>query len=288
MNELSTVTDTQTQHTPTLRPMNMSDLVKVVKIINAHDEDDGEAAEKDYLNNGVENQFVLEHSGKIIGVTGYREVTGTDQTAWLTWTYLDEAFHGKGFGKKMVSDLLDKLRSLNARKIFTKVSDYDDPDEGKIYERALKTYKSLGFEEEVISHDFYDEDEGQIILGLHLRQEDSAFSEEELKIAEEKPIIRFDGLFEIAETEGAYTFSWIVKDTKKLFGKRCFSVEDLVIGLQSVKSSGGRKTFLTFPSNLPLIHTPLQAAGFKYVGRLENYYEQGVHEFHFTHDLSNL
>jgi ribosomal protein S18 acetylase RimI-like enzyme len=283
MNELSTITDT-----PTLRPMNMSDLVKVVRIINDHDEDDGEAAEKDYLDNSVENQFVLEQSGKIIGVTGYREVTGTDQTAWLTWTYLDEAFHGQGFGKKMVSDLLEKLRSLNARKIFTKVSDYEDPDEGKIYERALKTYKSLGFEEEVVSHDFYDEDEDQIILGLHLRQEDSSFSEEELKIAEEKPIIRFDGLFEIAETEGAYTFSWIVQDTKKLFGKRCFTVEDLIIGLQSVKNDGGRKTFLTFPSNLPLIHKPLQAAGFKYVGRLENYYEQGVHEFHFTHDLSNL
>jgi len=288
MNELSTVTDNQTQHTPTLRPMNMSDLVTVVKIILAHDEDDGEAAEKDYLDNGIDNQFVLEQSGKIIGVTGYREVTGTDQTAWLTWTYLDEVFHGKGFGKAMVSDLLDKLRSLNARKIFTKVSDYEDPDEGKIYERALKTYKSLGFEEEVVSHDFYDEDENQIILGLHLRQEDSSFSEEELKIAEEKPIIRFDGLYEIAETEGAYAFSWVVKDTKKLFGKRNFTEEDLRIGLESVKSAGGRKTFLTFPSNLPLIHKPLQAAGFKYVGRLENYYEQGVHEFHFTHDLNNL
>ena len=215
MNELSTVTDTQI---PTLRPMNMSDLVKVVKIIHAHDEDDGEAAEKDYLDNGVENQFVLEQSEKIIGMTGYREVTGTDQTAWLTWTYLDEAFHGKGFGKSMVSDLLEKLRNLNARKIFTKVSDYDDPDDGKIYERALKTYQSLGFEEEVISHDFYDEDENQIILGLHLRAEDSGFSEEELNIAEEKPIIRFDGLFEIGETDGSYTFSWIVKDTKKLFG----------------------------------------------------------------------
>mgnify|MGYP000220369544 FL=1 len=271
-----------------LRPMNMSDLVKVVKIIEAHDEDDGEAAEKDYLDSGVENQFVLESNGKIIGVTGYREVSGTDQTAWLTWTYLDEACQGKGYGKSMVSNLLDKLRSLNARKIFTKVSDYEDPDDGKIYERALKMYQSLGFKQEVVSHDFYDEGEDQIILGLHLREEDSTFSEEDLKIAEEKPIIRFDGLYEISETEGAYAFSWIVKNKKTLFGKRNFTVEDLKIGLDSVKNAGGRKTFLTFPSNLPLIHSPLQAAGFKYVGRLENYYEQGVHEFHFSHDLSSL
>ena len=46
MNELSTVNEHQSSQTPTLRPMNMSDLVKVVKIIQAHDEDDGEAAEK--------------------------------------------------------------------------------------------------------------------------------------------------------------------------------------------------------------------------------------------------
>ena len=286
MNELSI--HNKEQGMPALRPMNMSDLVKVIRIIETHDEDDGEAAEKDYLDSGVENQFVLERDGKIIGVAGYREVSGTDQTAWLTWTYLDEAYQGKGYGKSMVSDLLDKLRSLNARKIFTKVSDYEDPEDGKIYERALKMYQSLGFKQEVVSHDFYDEDEDQIILGLPLREEDSTFSEEESNVAEEKPIIRFDGLYEIAETEGAYSFSWVVKNKKTLFGKRCFTVEDLKIGLESVKSSGGRKTFLTFPSNLPLIHNPLQAAGFKYVGRLENYYEQGVHEFHFSHDLNNL
>lgn len=144
-------------------------------------------------------------------------------------------------------------------------------------------YQSLGFKEELISLDFYDEDENQRILGLNLTEETP---DEELEIQDEKPVIRFNGLYEIAETDGAYTFSWIVEDKVKLFGKRSFTVEDLNIGIESVKYQGGRKIFLTFPSNLVLIHRPLQAAGFKFVGELRDYYEPGVHELHFTHDLS--
>lgn len=273
---------------PELRPMYMSDLDKVIKIIDALDDDDAEAAESDYQDDGVENQFVLEIDNKVVGVTGYREVAATDATFWLSWTYLDQSYQGQGLGKGMLLELLDKLRSQKGRKIFVKVSDYEDPEDGKIYERALKTYESIGFKEEVVSNDFYDEGENQHILGLDLREQSDQISEEELEIVDEKPIIRFNGLHEIAETEGAYTFSWTVKNTKKLFGKRNFSVEDLKIGLETVKSEGGRKIFLTFPSNLPLIHTTLQAAGFKYVGQLADYYEQGVHELHFTHDLGNV
>ncbi|MCK4710483.1 MAG: hypothetical protein KAU21_17850, partial [Gammaproteobacteria bacterium] len=135
---------------------------------------------------------------------------------------------------------------------------------------------------------FYDEGESQYILGLNIQNPGIDDTDDEPVIEDEKPIIRFNGLHVIAETEGAYTFSWEVKDSKRLFGKRSFTVEDLQLGLQGVKSDGGRKVFLTFPSNLPLIHKPLQAAGFKYVGRLANYYDNGVHEFHFSHDLNNI
>lgn len=300
---------------PELRPMNLSDLDTVLKIIHNHDEDDAEAAEEDFLDNGVEDQFVLEIDEQIIGVTGYREVPATDSTFWLSWTYLDEDFQRQGLGRAMLLELLEKLRGINGRKLFVKVSDYDDPEDGKIYERALNVYQALGFKEQVISHDFYDEGENQTILGLNIQEpptgskeietididsknadtEDAVFedtdpttSEPAPQIQDEKPIIRFNGLYEIGDSDGAYTFSWEVKKTKSLFGKRNFTVEDLVLGLQGVKENGGRKVFLTFPSNLPLIHKPLQAAGFKYVGTLEDYYEQGVHELHFSHDLNNI
>lgn len=272
---------------PELRPMYMSDLPTVVKIIDYDDDDDAEAAEADFHNNGMEDHFVLELDGKVIGVTGYRTVPATDRTCWLSWTYLANTHRGKGLGKFMTQELIEKVKQIQGRKIFVKVSDYDDPKEGKIYAAALAMYQSLGFIEEVRSVDFYDEGEDQMILGLNL-SDDASFADDEQKVAEEKPIIRFNGMHEIAETEGAYTFRWEVKNKKKLFGKRNFTVEDLQIGLKAVKNDGGRKIFLTFPSNLPLIHTPLQAAGFKYVGQLTDYYEKGVHEFHFSHDLRNI
>ena len=273
---------------PELRTMYMSDLPQVLRIIDDVDEDDAESAEAEYQQEGFDNQFVLEVDGEVVGVTGYREVSATDNTYWLSWTYLDESMRGKGLGKGMLADILTKLRDAKARKLFVKISSYEDAEDGRVYERALKMYQSSGFETEVVSESFYDEGEDQLILGLSLEAENDDESAEELKVQEEKPLIRFNGLHEIADTDGAYTFAWEVQDSVKLFGKRSFSTEDLQLGLQSVKESGGRRVFLTFPSNLPLIHKPLQAAGFKYVGQLSDYYERGVHEFHFVHDLANL
>ena len=274
---------------PELRPMTLNDQRHVIKLIHDHDEDDAEAAEADFEQNGLEGQFVLEVDNQVVGVTGYRDVPSTDGTFWLSWTYLDKAHQRQGFGKAMLLELIDKLRDLNGRKIFVKVSDYEDPEDGKIYERALNVYQAMGFKEEVVSHDFFYEGESQTILGLNIQNSKATVNNEEEPVVEdEKPVIRFNGLHVIAESDGAYTFSWEVKESKKLFGKRSFSVQDLELGLEGVKKDGGRKVFLTFPSNLPLIHKPLQAAGFKYVGRLEDYYEHGVHEFHFSHDLNNI
>ena len=273
---------------PELRPMYMSDLPQVLRIIDDVDEDDAESAEADYEQEGFDNQFVLEVEGEVVGVTGYREVSATDNTYWLSWTYLDEAVRGQGLGKSMLADILTKLRDAKARKLFVKISSYEDPEEGKIYERALKMYQSSGFQTEVVSESFYDDGEDQLILGLNLRVESAGAVDDEVKVEDEKPVIRFNGLHEIADTDGAYPFAWEVRDSIKLFGKRSFSTEDLLLGLRSVKESGGRRVFLTFPSNLPLIHKPLQAAGFNYVGQLADYYERGVHEFHFVHDLHSV
>ena len=266
-----------------LRPMYMSDLLTVISIIEAHDDEDAEAAQDDYQDDGVDNQFVLEIEGKIVGVTGFRAVPATDETYWLSWTYLLPEYQSKGHGKAMLLELLEILAPLNARKLFVKVSDYQD-DDGKLYDNAFKTYQSLGFVEEVVNIDFYDEGENQHILSLNLKGEVDG-QDHDVKVIEEKPIIRFCGLLEIAETDGAYTFSWEVKDTKKWFGKRNFTVQDLTLGLSAAQESGARKVFLTFPSNLPLIHQPLQAAGFKFVGCVDDYYEQGIHEFHFVYTI---
>jgi len=263
----------------------MSDFEPVIRIINAHDEDDAESAEADYQHEGVDNQFVYELDEKLIGVTGYRAVPATKGTYWLSWTYLLPEFQGKGYGKKMLSELFSLLREKEARKLFVKVSDYKDETGVNIYESAFKTYQSLNFIEEVVNNDFYDEGENQHILSLSLSDETSDNSDEEIQVADEKPVIQFSGLMEIAESDGAYTFNWEVQEKKKLFGKRNFTVTDLLIGISAAKESNARNIFLTFPSNLPLIHKPLQAANFKYVGNLKDYYEKGVHEYHFVYTV---
>ncbi len=268
-----------------VRAMYMSDLHRVLEIISNHDEDDGEAAESEFDDEGIEGQFVLVEDELVLGITGYREIEACDGSYWLSWTYLDAAYRGQGLGKKMLNDVLARLKEQGARKIFVKVSDYEE-DGVNIYATALAMYQSLGFTIEVVSKDFYDEGESQTILGLYLSP-DSESSEQTI-VADEKPVIRFNGLFEIVETDGAFSFSWIVEKSKGLFGNRSFSTEDLDIGLREVAKQGGRKVFLTFPSNLVLIHQPLQAAGFKFVGQLKDYYEVGLHELHFSHSLDFL
>jgi len=268
-----------------IRKMELGDLRHVLKIIENHDEDDGEAAEQDYENRGFDHQFVLEVDGRVVGVTGYRSIEGCDRSFWLSWTYLKPEYHRQGLGKQMVRYILDELQSQNGRKLFVKVSDYEDPEDGKIYAAALALYEGFGFKLEVKNDDFYDEGEAQLILGFQLSGEGT---DEEVLVADEKPCIQFNALFEIAETEGCYSFGWTVAKKKPLFGKKFFTVNDLQVGLQSTKESGGRAVFITFPSNIPEIHEPLQKAGFERVGVLSDYYEQGVHELHFVHRLAGL
>jgi len=261
--------------------MELGDLRHVLKIINAHDDDDGEAAERDYEQNGFDHQFVLEDEGQVIGVTGYRPIEGCDRSFWLSWTYLNAAKQRQGYGRQMLRFVIAKLDELQGRKLFVKVSDYIDSEKGPIYASALALYESLGFQLEVENSDFYAEGESQLILGLVLDGE----SDETFIIAEENPSIKFNALFEIAETEGSYSFGWTVAKKKPLFGKKFFTVDDLNIGIQSTSESGGRAIFITFPSNIPQINEPLQKAGFEKIGQLADYYEKGVHELHFVYRL---
>jgi GNAT superfamily N-acetyltransferase len=266
--------------TALLRKMELGDLRHVVRIIHEHDEDDAESAEKSYQDTGFDHQFVLERDDTVIGVTGYREIPACDRSYWLSWTYLDQKYRGQGYGKQMLQEIIDKLRTTKARKLFVQVSDYEDPNDGKIYEAALNLYRSMGFELEVTSEDFYDEGESQLILGLVLEKDNT----DEVRIEDEKVCLEFSNLIELAETESAYTFGWTAKAKKSIFSaKRNFTALDLKIGLESVNENGGRIVFLTFPSNLPLIHEPLQKAGFRLIGQLADYYEQGLHELHFCY-----
>ena len=274
------------------RPMTPDDIEAVVAIIADVEEEDGEAAAADFTGNGAEGHFVLTLDGDEtpLGVSGFRHVPATERTSWLSWTYLAEAHRGQGHGAALIAHVVETLREAGCRKAFVKVSDYEDPEEGAIYAAATKVYGRLGFVEELTAPDFYDDGESLSILGCAFDEDDAG---EVPRIADEKADIEFVGFHEIADSDGAYTFEWAAPK-RSLLGRRVgrkgggFDREDLVLGLESVRKAGGRRVFLTFPSNLPSIHEPLRAAGFEELGRLEHYYEPGLHELHFAHDLTGL
>lgn len=255
-----------------LREMQTNDIDAVVELIYTHDEDDAEEAERSYREiGGTYDQYVLEHEGQVIGVTGYSVPPGCDRTYWLSWTYVHAEYTGMGYGRRMMTELIQHIKALDGRKLFIKISDYEDPEDGKIYAAALHLYQSMGFSLELTLNDFYDVGEAQMILGMRLQPE------EDKDVQEEYVPVQFNSVFEISETDGAYSFGW------REDGDSIFTTEDVQIGLDDVKADGARAVYLTFPENFSGVREPLLEAGFTEVGSLQDYYEDGIDDQHFVY-----
>ncbi|MCG6971208.1 MAG: GNAT family N-acetyltransferase [Gammaproteobacteria bacterium] len=265
-----------------LRLMQPEDIDTVIAIIEANDEDDAEEAAQSYQNLGLENQFVLTRSEKILGVTGCRFVENAHQTCWLSWTYLDPAEKGQGLGQKMLQDMVDKMRAGDIRKVFVSTSDYEDPEEGPLYAAAHRMYEAAGFRPELTHPDYYEPGEAQIIYGLPLADIPS-----ERQIAPDDSAAFFNGLNEIPETEGIYVINWEVAKKRLLSRQKPqqFTQQDLEIGIERAREWSARSIFIAFPSNMPNVLPPLEAAGFFEEGRLKDYYEDGLDEVHFRFNL---
>ncbi len=254
-----------------LREMQEDDINKVVAIIDSHDEDDAEEAEAGYRQvGGTYDNYVYEVNGEALGVTGFSTPPGCEQTYWLSWTYIDEKHTNKGHGRKMLNEMIAHIKEIGGRKLFVKVSDYIDPEDGAIYAAALHLYKSLGFKIEITHKDFYDKGEAQMILGMRLKDKENLVIENEIRN------IQFDGVFEIAETDDAYSFSWHDE------GEYPLEAEDVKIGIDAVKADGARAIFLSFPSHISNIEEPLLQAGFSNAGILKDYYQDGLDEKHYS------
>lgn len=264
-----------------LRPMHADDINAVVALIKSHDEDDAEDAQAGFNTYGVEDYFVLELTGEVIGVSGYRTPPACERTYWLSWTYVHASHVNQGHGRSMVNEIIDHLKSQGGRKIFVKVSDYTEEDSDgqsvETYAAALYLYQSLGFSIEITHKDYYDTGEAQIILGMRLQslavQDKQAI---DAQFEQVRPV-QFNSVFEIAETDGAFSFGWQDK------GKKLFTLDDVELGLAEVSKRQGRAVFLSFPSDYKGIGEILFPAGFQNSGVLDDYFDDGVHEQHFTY-----
>ncbi len=260
-----------------LREMQPSDVDAVINIIASQSEEDAEEAEGGYRDvGGIIDQYVMEDDGKVIGITGFVKPPGCEQTYWLSWTYVHKNHAGKGHGRKMISELLDRVKAQDGRKIFVKVSDYVDKDvdngDGAIYAAALHLYQALGFQIELSHKDYYTEGEAQHILGLRLKD-----SNLDGIIGQENCPVQFNAIFEIDETDDAYSFGWHDE------GANMFNQDDVKIGLDQVRNDEGRAVFLSFPSNFEGVSETLLSCGFLNAGFLDDYYDDGIHEQHYTY-----
>ena len=257
-----------------LREMKEKDIGTVVALINDHDDDDAEEANKDYRDvGGIYDQFVLEQNGEIIGVTGFKTPPGCNNTHWLSWTYIREDYTNQGLGRKILTELIQYLKDKEGRKLFIKVSDYESDEDGAIYAAALHLYQSLGFNIELTHEDFYAIGEAQIILGMRLQPVTMS------KVEEDYLPIQFNSVYEIAETDDVYSFGW--QDQ----GDHLFTVEEVQVGIESVREEDGRAIFLTFPANYTGIQDVLLQAGFQLAGTLHDYYEDSMHEHHYRYQF---
>ncbi len=260
----------------TFRYMEMEDIEAVVDFINEHDEDDGEEAHRDYIENGVGGQYVMLLDDVVIGVTGAKELDDCIGSLKLSWTYVAKKYRNLGYGKQLLQHILSELKEYNARKVFVYVSDYKDDSGNNIYAGALHLYQSLGFEVELQIKDYYDEDESLTVLGLVLQDK----PENTLPIKPESPKLKFNNLIHIAETESAFNFGW----QPKIFGKH-FSVHDLETGLDAARNNDASVVLVSFPSNYQNVKELMLDVGFKQAGQLKDYYEIGVSEDHYVYYL---
>lgn len=257
-----------------LREMQPEDIGSVFTVIESQDEDDAEEAAASYQEiGGIMDNFVMEMNGNIIGVTGYATPSGCDQTHWLNWTYVHDDYANQGNGRIMLKELIQHLKDKGGRMLFVKVSDYVDEEDGAIYAAALHLYKSLGFKEQLVHHDYYTDDESQAILALRLQDSTTP----DTLVADEDCPVQFNALFEIAETDGAYSFGWHDE------GDAVFTEADVEIGIQQARKDQARAIFLSFPQNYSKVRRTLLASGFKQSGTLKDYFEDGLDEDHFTY-----
>ena len=261
----------------TLAPMGSSHVKKALKIINQHDDEDAQWAEKTY-NKSLANQFVYKKGRRVLGVTGYSE---DRDTVWISWTYIDKSQQGQSYGRQMLTALLDLLTERGFRKAFVSTSDYrESPSKPMLYDKAISLYKKLGFSLEVQHPNYFDEGESELVFGLRFKSAD--YSDIEVLNIDDSAGFTLGTPFHINETEGCYAIDW------KLEGSQMFTMDDFEIASNFLKSRSAHSLFISFPSSyLNRTLGVLRDSGFTEEGRLLDFHEDGVHEVRFRKTLKN-
>jgi GNAT superfamily N-acetyltransferase len=159
----------------TIREMTERDLEAVLDVIEAHDDDDAEAAEEyfeiffdefyeeDEPEIGDRHFVSATDEGEILGVGGAMEDEEEgDRIWWLGWFYVAPKAQRQGVGQALLDRSLEWARDQKGRKIYVDVSALP------AYENARSFYAKNGFAEEGRLRDYYAPGEDCILMGKAL------------------------------------------------------------------------------------------------------------------------
>jgi len=260
------------------RPMTDADVGPILDIIYAHDEDDGEDAEATFAET-LADKYVMQFEGRLMGMTGFRPDPDSPNTAWLSFTYIHEAFRRKNSAYWMMLELREVLEADGIERLFIATSDYIDEETGEDIYLAARTFyeKKLNASFELKVDDFYAPGESKYIYSLPVS--DRALAETPPSTDKKA---RFVGLDPASESDTSYVAQWEEVSLDESDIELALPTKSLSELKDEVKSYGGKAFFITLPDNISVHHSAdLKASGFKELGQLSDYFSKGVNEVYW-------
>jgi membrane associated rhomboid family serine protease len=261
------------------RPMSESDIKPILEIIYDHDDDDGEEAEEAF-SRSLSDKYVMEFEGRVMGMTGFRADDYSPHTAWLSFTYIHDYFRQKGNAYWMMLELRNVLEAQGIKRLFIATSDYEDEETGDdIYLPARNFYEyKLNAERELRVDNYYAPGESKYIYSLPVTSE----IEETPASLPENHTARFVGLDEADESDTSYVALWEELAPDNDEPKSKLPTKSFAEMIDEVKSYNGKALFVTLPNYISIHHaSELEAAGFKKLGTLSDYFGPGIDEVYW-------
>ena len=260
---------------PVFRAMQRSDVKAALKIINGADTDDRSHAAKTYKAS-LEDKYVLVIGEHLVGVTGLTYAEETERTYWLSWTYIATDFRNLGYGKLMLNRVLEIMQEMEVRKTFISTSDFWDAMEGDIYDDAKRLYQSLSFVEEVRVKDYYASGEDMFVFA---RRIDPALTSPPMMGPPDNRSIVFDGFHLAPEGREAYIVDWHFGPE----GQENTAADQFENNLAKLRNP--RCALASVPSDAQAAIQGLKDWGLIEVGRMRDFFEDGVDNVMFRYDL---
>jgi GNAT superfamily N-acetyltransferase len=252
--------------------MTEEDVAPALQLIEACDDEEVVEARADYAES-IDDQFVLEHQGRLLGVTGFEAIEGTDRSCWLGWTFMDPDERTPEMGAAMMRDLLVVLRGRKVRKLFVQASDWFSGGLRCSHRFQREVYESAGFVEELRFDSYYGMREAMIGFGLHLA---TPLPVDPPVEDDDRAIVSL-GVSEIDDGEGISFLDWGCVDAPQADG--------IAAAVDAARRQRVRAVFASAASHAVGAAKQLQAAGFRHVGRWADFHEDGLHDEQFRCDL---